>query len=376
LSAILESYLDKQSNKIQNNRVITKTKKAIYMKIFSGHKRPFIIASQTGFTHRAFMFILCLVVVAIGSFRVVDNHASAAGASSRISSGIKGYCLDVHKDDVIAGSEIDIWKCNSTIAQSWQVNESNIVHDNKYCLAVSNNATTVNSPVVLDPCSNEPGQVWLSEKMGFYNPNSDMCLTAPTDNSQIQLFISSCSNLSSPQETWNLQDLLGKDLTLNPQCSGAEGEMVACNAEKEWSLWQSGSISHESLLNTYTDGAPYEEWCADFVSYVYKQAGYPFTQGEADGWDESNANLVQNDGFTIHQANSGYIPQPGDVAYFNYLSGHVEIVVAGGKNPTFIYGNSGTIDPTTGNGQMEANTITQKTGEGQLIYYLTPNSGS
>jgi len=67
------------------------------------------------------------------------------------------------------------------------------------------------------------------------------------------------------------------------------------------------------------------------------------------------------------------VPLAGDVAYFNYGGGHVEIVVSGGQTPTFVYGDSGVTDPTTGNGQMTTNTITQKANEGQLIYYLSPN---
>jgi cell wall-associated NlpC family hydrolase len=147
---------------------------------------------------------------------------------------------------------------------------------------------------------------------------------------------------------------------------------VACYAEKEWTTWQSGGISHDTLLNSYTNGSPDEEWCADFVSYVYKEAGYPFTQGSSNGWDENNANYIQYMGFAMHSASSGYVPKPGDIAFFNYNAGHVEIVVSGGSHPTFIYGDSATIDPTTGNGQMKANTILSDS-DGQIVYYLSPN---
>ena len=124
-------------------------------------------------------------------------------------------------------------------------------------------------------------------------------------------------------------------------------------------------------MTGYTDGAPYEEWCADFVSYIYKEAGYPFTGGETNGWDENNANKIQFMGFVKHDP-ANYTPKPGDVGYFNYNGGHVEIVISGGAHPTFIYGNSATIDPTTGNGQMESNTIVQDGSLGHLVYYLSP----
>ena len=149
--------------------------------------------------------------------------------------------------------------------------------------------------------------------------------------------------------------------------------MIACNAVKEFTAWQSSGSNHESLLTTYTDGTPSEEWCADFISYVYKEAGYPFTNGSADGWDENSAGNVQYMGFTMHQAGNGYVPETGDVAYFDYPGGHVEIVVSGGTTPTYVYGDSAEIDPTTGNGQMKSNTI-QSDNNGQVMYYLTPNS--
>jgi hypothetical protein len=152
--------------------------------------------------------------------------------------------------------------------------------------------------------------------------------------------------------------------------------MVACYAIKEWVNWTTEPNNHVNLLANYTGGSAftYEEWCADFVSYVYKQAGYPFTNGNYEGWDEDLAPDVINQGFT--QQPSSYVPQPGDVAYFDYPGGHVEIVVVGGKTPTFIYGNSATIDPTTGNGEMAANTITHDPVLGSLQYYMSPNSST
>ena len=225
--------------------------------------------------------------------------------------------------------------------------------------------------VTLKSCDNEPGQVWLRDQSSFYNPNSGLCLSASLGEPSSQLYIDNC-NLSGDQQIWEPSDPTGADYGINAICKGDEGIIIACNAEKEWSKWQSLGSNHESLLNTYTDGTPYEEWCADFVSYIYKESGYPFTRGESDGWDENNANNILNMGFTQHLASSGYLPKAGDVAYFNYSGGHVEVVISGGKKPTFIYGNSGTNDPTTGNGEMATNTITGDGSEGQLIYYLSP----
>lgn len=328
-------------------------------------KRGNLITNQAGFSHNSLMVIVIFVIAIFGVYRLVANHVSAD--SPKITSGVSGQCLN-DRNDGAGKTTVDSWGCNDTTAQVWVVNGTAITHESNDCLTVANNSTSSGATVILSSCDGGSGQVWLRDKGGYYNPNSTMCLSASATDPSGSLFISSCSGLSSSQEIWSPSP----DGETNI-CTGTQGQKVACSAEKEWISWQSGTISHEALLNTYTDGAPYEEWCADFVSYVYKEAGYPFTGGEANGWDENIASNIQNMGFSEHSAASGYVPKAGDVAYFNYSGGHVEIVISGGKTPTFIYGNSATIDPSTGNGEMMANTIMSDGNQGQVVYYLSPN---
>jgi hypothetical protein len=307
--------------------------------------------------------VLILCVCGFLTFRSVTSHA--AGVSATIKSGVAGYCLDDHDDLTTSNAEVDGWGCNGSDAQDWIISFDTLRHGSDQCLSVKDDGTSVGDSVILSSCQQAPGQIWLRDQSGFENPNSSLCLSMPNAQTNKQLVIASCSYLSQPYEMWTS--------IVTPSCNGLEqGDKVACTAVKEWTAWQSGTPSHETLLNSYTDGAPYEEWCADFVSYIYKEAGYSFTGGETNGWDENIASNIQYQGFTMHQA-PGYSPQPGDVGYFDYAGGHVEIVISGGPRPTFIYGNSATIDPTTGNGQMEANTITSKGSEGQVVYYLSPH---
>jgi hypothetical protein len=335
------------------------------MKIFTFKISKFK-TNQDGIAHLGLNLIIFSIVIfaVIGTFHSASNHVS--GDILEIKSGISGQCLDDHDSSVKSGAFVDDHGCNDTSAQAWSFSGLNI-KNGALCLAVQNNSKSEGAPVILNSCDDSSGQIWFSDDGGLYNPNSQMCLDEPGNGINKDVTIASCTSLSKANEIWSSS---GASLSCN--AIGVHGERVACYAVKEWEGWQSGITSHKSLLNTYTDGAPYEEWCADFVSYVYKESGYPFTGGEADGWDESNANLIQNQGFTIHSA-ANYTPKPGDIAYFNYTGGHVEIVVSGGKYPTFIYGNSAKIDPSTGNGEMEANTIIQDGSIGHLVYYLSPN---
>lgn len=330
--------------------------------------RAAVSGKQNGtIKYLAFSFILigCIVFAIL---RFAEGHVAAA--STLVRSKLGAYCLDDYKNGSASGNKVMLWACNDSKAQNWAVTENKIMHY-AACLSVQNNSKAVGAKVVSSICNDGRGQVWLKDNDGYFNPNSGLCLTALGPSKQLQ--VRQCGTPLPPSQSWTTASLNGgrasKDL---PSCSGAEGQRVACYADKEWSAWQSNAVNHNDLLSAYTDGAPYESWCADFVSYVYKEAGYPFTQAYG-GWDESNANNIQNYGFTLHWASSGYVPEPGDIAYFDYDGGHVEIVISGGKTPTFIYGNSATIDPATGNGEMKANTITNDGSRGKLTYYLSPD---
>lgn len=321
-------------------------------------------SSQPPKKHRFGPALVLLIFIAsiISWISLGTSHASSIG--SPVKSGWSGYCLDDYRSKLISGNQADLWACNGTGAQDWQVNLTQIVHDNNLCLT-ADSATKI----TINTCSQAASQVWLRDDKGFLNPDLGLCLTAGSSGEDQQLTLTDCKNMTSPEKSWTPNI----DYSTYP-CTGDQGQMVACYAIKEWINWTTEPNNHEALLTEYTGGAPYEEWCADFVSYVYKEAGYPFSNGNYDGWDENIAGDIVDQGFAVDDGN--YVPQPGDVAYFDYPGGHVEIVVSGGKKPTFIYGNSATIDPTTGNGEMAANTITNDPALGSLQYYMSPNSST
>lgn len=95
----------------------------------------------------------------------------------------------------------------------------------------------------------------------------------------------------------------------------------------------------------YTDNNK-EPWCADFASWVLKQAGVPFTGGASGGWRIAGSSAVKDyfvKNNAYHQARSGYVPKPGDIAIHTHSGGdiyHVNIVIAvDGQRITMIGGN-------------------------------------
>ena len=326
------------------------------------NSRPLEQPKQRSFK-KLFVVILAITVVCISWLFLGTSHASPIGVP--VKSGWSGYCLDDYRDKTVADNQVDIWPCNNTQAQDWALSLTQIRHGTSQCLTVNTAAK-----IDLDDCSDSANQVWLKDSDGYINPNSGLCLGAPSASQGALLELQICSDLSSSSRAWSTSfDYV------NYKCGNDQASSVACYAVKEWMSWQANPADHGAMLNNYTGQAAYEEWCADFVSYVFKEAGYPFTNGNYAGWDENIASQIQNQGFTYHDAN-GYTPHVGDEAFFDYPGGHVEIVVSGGKSPTFVFGNSNFTDPTTGNGGMATNTRLSDSSLGVVQYYLSPNSST
>jgi hypothetical protein len=310
------------------------------------------------------------VILAIISIVSFSSHSSAATPTIHSEAG--AVCIDLDNNRTAPGTAINGRSCNNSQAQAWTVRHDSITHGNSSCLAIKDDSMATNSTIIASTCSDAPGQVWLQDQKGFFNPNSGLCLSLPASDTIGALTIEPCAVSSNAKQQW-VSGIVDQ-VQLSQECQKTSGgERISCYAEREWSRWQSDASQHQNLLAAYTANSPDEAWCADFVSYIYREAGQPFTGGEAVDWDEAEANNIQDHNFTEHDANGSYTPKPGDIAYFSYSGGHVEIVVRGGAHPTFVYGNSGTTDPLTGNGEMAANTITSDEPNGHLLYYLSKN---
>jgi hypothetical protein len=142
-------------------------------------------------------------------------------------------------------------------------------------------------------------------------------------------------------------DSVSTDCTVGVSCTNDSApaadlsqvrQNVVCLARQEHALWKSKSgydkpypgfpFAMDGYLK-YSDQNR-EEWCADFVSWVYKQAGYAFTTGDG-GWRLAGVSSIQAEGekdqkFHWHSQSSGYTPKPGDLAIHG--SSHVNIFVS------------------------------------------------
>lgn len=95
--------------------------------------------------------------------------------------------------------------------------------------------------------------------------------------------------------------------------------------------------------STYAEGAD-ESWCADFVSWVMRDAGRPLSNPNSGSWRIPGVYTLQEyyqSAGRFHEA--GYSPRPGDVIMYNTPSPfgqHTNIVLGfDGRTVTTIGGN-------------------------------------
>ncbi len=162
------------------------------------------------------------------------------------------------------------------------------------------------------------------------------------------------------------------DSAVNSSLSAVRRSVV-CLANKELALWTSKELKPGTGYLKYSEDNQ-ENWCADFTSWLYKQAGYPLRKGSA--WrvplvDDQMAIGQKGGKFAWHTA-SGYTPKPGDLAI--QKGEHVNIVtkVEGGKI-TLVGGNQGGTNGFSTSLVTEYS-ISSSTGSG-IDGYVSPTEG-
>ena len=158
-------------------------------------------------------------------------------------------------------------------------------------------------------------------------------------------------------------------------CSSAASGSIAAIALQEFSKnvveVPDGSNSSPEI-DKYTDNHP-EFWCADFVSWVYKEAGKSFTGGVSGGWRitfvPTLREWLQTNGKYTKRQDNGFMPQPGDVVILagdasstdsNGAEGHTGIIYqVNDKTIVTIEGNSSNmVAKRTYNNYLSNNSVT------------------
>jgi len=155
---------------------------------------------------------------------------------------------------------------------------------------------------------------------------------------------------------------------------------VVCLAEQELERWNTNKMKpgfRKSSSDSYTKYSQNteESWCADFTSWLYKQAGYPLQPG--NDWRVAlvaNQQSIgeKNDKFHWHPSGGSYTPKPGDIAV--HSASHVNLVVdVNGNSVTLIGGNQTPDERGYPNGsRVSEYKVTGFSGEG-ITGYVSPD---
>lgn len=147
-------------------------------------------------------------------------------------------------------------------------------------------------------------------------------------------------------------------------------QTVVCEAQAELAKWDSHQLEPGSGYLTYSQNHQ-EDWCADFISWLYEQAGYPLAPDP--DWRVSAVKTIkdigqQDQNFHWHLAN-GYTPKPGDIAihYDGSTYFHTNLVVGvSGSQINLIGGNQSSND-------FNQSKVSKDIGGSSIVGYVSPD---
>ncbi|MER5887966.1 ricin-type beta-trefoil lectin domain protein [Streptomyces sp. NPDC001941] len=145
---------------------------------------------------------LAALCVAAGSLTLATG-APASAAAGRIT-GLGGKCVDVAGANPADGTAVQLYDCNGTAAQTWDVGADGTVRALGKCLDVASGGTANGTRVRLYACNGSAAQRWTANAArDLVNPQSGKCLDA-TGNSSANgtpLQIWSCTGAANQKWT-------------------------------------------------------------------------------------------------------------------------------------------------------------------------------
>ncbi|MGK5742192.1 ThuA domain-containing protein [Micromonospora sp. URMC 103] len=98
--------------------------------------------------------------------------------------GLAGKCLDVRNSATADGTQIQIYTCNGSAAQTWSVTSNSTVRALGKCLDVSGGGSADGTKIQLWTCNGTGAQNWSAQADGtLRNPQSGKCLDVSGNNS-------------------------------------------------------------------------------------------------------------------------------------------------------------------------------------------------
>ncbi|NES29177.1 DUF1080 domain-containing protein [Micromonospora terminaliae] len=116
----------------------------------------------------------------VDDFTLVRGGGSGTGPVR----GLAGKCLDVRNAATADGTQIQLWTCNGSSAQTWTVTPGATVRALGKCLDVSGGGSADGTKIQLWTCNGTGAQNWSAQSDGtLRNPQSGKCLDVSGNNS-------------------------------------------------------------------------------------------------------------------------------------------------------------------------------------------------
>ncbi|MET9495594.1 ThuA domain-containing protein [Streptomyces sp. NPDC006552] len=142
--------------------------------------------------------------VAFRNIRVKEAGGTTPPRSGPVR-GVNGKCLDVNGAGTADGTQIQLWTCNNTTAQTWTLPGDGTLRALNKCLDISGGATADGTKIQLWTCNGTAAQTWTPQTdTTLRNPQSGKCLDASggTWNDGTPVHLWTCH--TGPNQKWTL----------------------------------------------------------------------------------------------------------------------------------------------------------------------------
>ncbi|MGC4772318.1 ThuA domain-containing protein [Micromonospora sp. DT44] len=119
--------------------------------------------------------------------------------------GLAGKCLDVRNSATADGTQIQIYTCNGSTAQTWTVTPNSTIKALGKCLDVSGGGTADGTKIQLWTCNGTGAQNWAAQSDGsLRNTSSNKCLDVSGNNSADSTVVHLWTCNGAANQKWTL----------------------------------------------------------------------------------------------------------------------------------------------------------------------------
>jgi hypothetical protein len=165
-------------------------------------KRTYAL-SERGIAHLLLPLFIVAIIAVIGGY-IFLKDSPAATVTYEFKSGMSRKCLDVWHDGSKVGATVDLYTCNGTAAQQWNINANGTIEDaNGQCLDNWKALNANYNPIRTYTCSSTDGaQQWRLTGNLLKNPMTGKCIDDPgfsmTNGKPLELY--TCNG--GKNQTW------------------------------------------------------------------------------------------------------------------------------------------------------------------------------